>query len=92
MPEQFANVIRDWWGFLLAVGTGLVAYIVASTRQQDRIDQIAKAVAAQGVRITALEAQGHVEAVHLAKISTSQGHILAMLAEIKATLAQKADK
>lgn len=92
MPEQFIGAVKDWWGFVAAIATGIVAYIVASARQQDRIDQIGKDVEAQGHRIAALEAQGQVEAVHLAEISTSQKHILEMLREIKEALARKADK
>lgn len=94
MPYKadIAALAADWWQFGVFLAGAIIAFFVGKERQRFRVDQIGKEVEAQGKRIEALEKQGNAEAVQLAQIVTTQGHILKALEEIKGTLKGKADK
>lgn len=87
-----ASLIADWWQFVAFAVGGLVAYVAGRERTRFRVDQIGREVRAQGERIAALERQGNSEAVQLAQIATTQGHILKELGEIKVAMRGKADR
>jgi pantothenate kinase type III len=89
---ELHTIITDWWQFAVFVGGAFIAFVVGKERQRFKVDQIGREVEAQGERIKALEKQGTAEAVQLAQIVTSQGHILRTLDEIKQALGGKADK
>lgn len=89
---EIANIVTDWWQFAVFLGGAFIAFAVGKERQRFKVDQIGREVEAQGERIKALEKQGTAEAVQLAQIVTSQGHILRTLDEIKQALGTKADK
>lgn len=86
------TLIADLWQFAVFLGSAVIAFIIGRERQRFKVDQIGRDVEAQGERIKALEKQGTAEAVQLAQIITSQGHILCTLDEIKQALGGKADK
>lgn len=90
--SDLPTLIADLWQFAVFLGSAFIAFIVGKERQRFKVDQIGREVEAQGERIKALEKQGTAEAVQLAQIVTSQGHILRTLDEIKQALGTKADK
>jgi len=101
MPYKadLANFIADWWQCGVLWALSFAAYITGRERQRHKVDDVGKQLedvekeqARQGARILALEKQGNAEAVTLAEIVTTQGHILKALEEIKGTLKGKADK
>ena len=95
MPYRDADlwgIIGDWWAFGAFIGTALIGFFIGRERQRWRVDQIGQEVQNQGHRITILETQGNSDAVQLAKIISTQTHILEGLHEIKASLQQKVDK
>lgn len=89
---EISDIVADWWQFAAFVTGTAVAFLIGRERQRFKVDQIGRDVDAQGKRIAALEAQGNAEAVQLAEIVVTQGHILTALEDIKETLRGKADK
>lgn len=84
--------LQDTWQFIAFLFGGIFAFVLGRERQRWRIDQLGEKVSDLDRRITGLEEQGHVEAVTLAEIRTTQTTILDALAELRADLKGKADK
>ena len=103
MPEQVANIIKDWWGFGAFIIGGLLAFSAGKERQRYKVDQIGRDVDRQGgeiqelrLEVEKMRTEETKNALHATEIVTklvvSQGHIIERLDEIRVALRGKVDK